>query len=242
MWSYLPSALVCRRAVYSLALLTLYWLPAPPLWAQALQSLESITEAVVEFVRQEHEGDDIQVEATRLDPRLRLAQCELPLVTFAPHAQQRPGHMTVGVRCEGRQPWTLYVPVRVTQHVEVLTLATSLTRGAVLRASDLRPVRRDLTTLPHGYFTKLEDVVGMEIRRPVRAGEILTPNAITQPRMVNRGDEVLLIVESGSLSVSAKAEALQDGALGERIQVRNLSSRRVVEAEVIDRHRVRALF
>ncbi len=205
------------------------------------QSLDSIRHAVKTFIAEQHVvvGEDTQIQISRLDSRLRLAACESPLNAFAPHANNRPGNMTVGVRCEGERPWTVYVPVRIDSYIEVLTLTTAVTRGTVLKESDLRPIRRNLATLPQGYFTDPVDVIGREARRSLRAGDIISPNAIAEPHLVNRGQEVWLTAEGGGISVSAKAEAMQDGAQGDRIQVRNLSSRRVIEAEVIGPQQVR---
>ncbi|RFA28566.1 flagella basal body P-ring formation protein FlgA [Alkalilimnicola ehrlichii] len=205
------------------------------------QTLGSIRETVRMFAIEQHEGSgrDTEIEVGHLDSRLRLARCSQPLSAFSPHDQARPGHMTVGVRCEGNRPWTLYVPVRVNSYINVLTLTASKPRGSTLNHSDLRAVRKNIATLPHGYFTDMEEVLGMEVRRPLRPGDVLSPNAVTQPRMVTRGQEVWLIAEAGSISVTAKATALQHGSQGDRIQVRNLSSGRVIEAEVIDENRVR---
>lgn len=229
-------------AARGLLAITLLALPAASAASQQHQSLESIRKAVYSFVGEQHAAldTDFELEIGRLDPRLRLVACEFPLSTFAPHPSARPGHMTVGVRCDGQRPWTLYVPVRVHSYLEVLTVGGTIPRGRVLQDDDLRPMRKSLATLPHGYFTDPAAVVGMETRRALRAGEILAPNAVAEPQMVSRGQEVWLTAATGGISVSAKAEALQDGARGARIQVRNLSSGRVVEAEVVGPNRVQA--
>ena|SRR5690625_4909016 len=104
----LPTAALCAWAAWLLLLVS------PPLFAHGpIQSLDSIREIVGEFVRQQHPNDEVDLVINRLDPRLRLRQCTEALETFSPHAQHRPGHLTVGVRCRGAHPWTLYVPVRV---------------------------------------------------------------------------------------------------------------------------------
>jgi flagellar basal body P-ring formation protein FlgA len=226
------------RAVALLAAAAL--LTVGPASASPVQTLESIRAAASAYAAELHPDEDVELDVGRLDPRLRLAQCEQTLSTFSTSGHQRPGHLTVGVRCEGARPWTLYVPVRVNSYVDVLTLAQSVPRGSVLTVADLVPLRASIATLPHGYFTEAAEVIGMEVRRPLRAGEIVAPNAIAQPRMISRGQEVRLVADSGGISVSARAEALQDGARGQRIQVRNLSSRRVVEAEVTAAGEVRA--
>lgn len=220
------------------AALALFWSLAA---AAGTQSLDQVTATVRSFVEQEYAGlgtiSEVHIEA--LDPRLKLAACERPPQAFAAPGQRRMGNVTVGVRCKGARPWTLYVPVRIVSEVAVLTAARPLPRGAVLKPSDLLPLSRDVAALPHGYFTDAGRLIGMQLKRPLHAGDTISPAAVTAPTLVERGQQVLLRAAVDGIQISMKGEALEDGASGERIRVRNLSSRRVVEAEVIGRNQVR---
>ncbi len=215
-----------------------------PASAAQWQSLEDIRAAArahaVEQFGDEGKLEDIEIG--KLDQRLRLHACDAPLQTFSPNGQTTRGHLTVGVRCEGERPWTLYVPVKLELSVEVLTAATALPRGTVLKSSDLKPIRKSITALPYGYYRSAEALVGMELRRAVRAGDILSPATVAPASLVERGQELWLVAQSGTVKVSMKGEALENGAAGERIKVRNLSSQRVLEAEIIDRNYARVAF
>ena len=202
--------------------------------AAQTQSLEQIRAAVHDFIVADLDGKDAELEVGRLDQRLRLPACGEPLDVSRP-AGQRLGNTTVSVRCPGAQPWTLYVPVTVNLYETVLSAAGALARGTALKLSDLAPIRRNIATLGYGYYVRPEDVIGMELRRTLRPGEILTPANIKAPALVTSGDRVLLVADSGGVRVAMQGEALQEGAAGERVQVRNLSSRRVVEGEVVAR-------
>lgn len=237
----LPRAALAAQQALGLAVLVCGLLWATPGAAVKRQSLQEVAGTVRQFVRQSYAdlGTVSSVEVTSLDPRLNLAACEVPLQAFAANGQRRLGNTTVGVRCGGEKPWTLYVPVKIVSQVTVLASAQPLRRGSVLKASDLVPISRDAATLPHGYFVEPKALVGMQLKRSIRAGEAIVPSAVTAAPVVERGQEVLLTAAINGIEVSMKGEALEDGAAGERIQVRNLSSRRVVEGEVIGRNRVR---
>jgi flagella basal body P-ring formation protein FlgA len=60
----------------------------------------------------------------------------------------------------------------------------------------------------------------------------VTPHMVEAPRLIQRGQEVTLVVEGTALAVRAKGTALGDAAEGERVQVRNSSSQEVVEGVV----------
>ena len=57
---------------------------------------------------------------------------------------------------------------------------------------------------------------------------------LLQPIIVRRGAAVTLQVMQGEMLVSVAGEALQDGSVGQRIRVKNLLSKRIVTAKVID--------
>lgn len=231
-----PNIALSRRLLLGICLM---W--AIPAVAVKPHSLDDIRRTVEEFVSAEYRelGQLSGVEVGRLDPRLRLAQCEQPLTPFLPHGRGRGSHVTVGVRCAGAKPWTLYVPAQITVHVEVLTAAGTLARGSVLKESDLRPIARDIAALPHGYYRDARALVGMQLRRPLRPGEVISPAMVERAALIERGQALWLVGTSGGVSVSMKGEALEDGALGERIQVRNLSSKRIIEAEVTGKNEAR---
>jgi flagella basal body P-ring formation protein FlgA len=59
---------------------------------------------------------------------------------------------------------------------------------------------------------------------------------------VQKGDVVLMLVESAVLKVSTIGEALESGRRGETIRIRNIASNREVRAIVVDRKTVKVPF
>ena len=62
---------------------------------------------------------------------------------------------------------------------------------------------------------------------------------LTRPAMVQKGATVLMVLDSPGIALTAQGQAMEAGAIGERIRVLNPVSRAVVEAEVIGPDRVR---
>jgi flagellar basal body P-ring formation protein FlgA len=178
-------------------------------------------------------GFDIAVNAGPLDDRLRLRACDEGLEAFMAPGTRTSGNTTVGVRCQGPVSWTLYVPVHIEVHGEVVVLAQPLPRGTVLQRSHLRLEQQDVGRLSAGYLASPEEASDMVLRRALQAGTVLTPQMVEPPRLVQRGQRVLLLAETGSVAVRVEAEAMGDGALGERVRVRNLSSQKIVEGQVL---------
>jgi flagella basal body P-ring formation protein FlgA len=199
-----------------------------------LAATAEIRDIVAAFLEQQNEQSAIppRVDVGALDPRLRLAACDRPLEAFVPQGGKLQGNVTVGVRCSGTKPWSIYVPARVQVYDYVIVAKRPLARGAVLGPDDLDVAERDVAALASGYWSRLEDVLGMTLKQNVRLGAPIGKTQVAPPRMVRRGERVQILAKGAAMDVRMEGEALQDGAKGEAIRVRNLSSRREIEAVI----------
>ncbi len=210
--------------------------------AAELQNHDAIREAAhgyaLEKAHRIH-GEAVAVRVGRLDRRLRLTRCDKPLEVFDPPGSRDLGNTTVGVRCNGAHPWTLYVPVTIDAFAEVVVAATPLSRGETLDATKVKVARYNLAKLPQGYFDDPTEVIGMRLRRNLTAGQPLVPAMLKAQRLIQRGQRVTMVARGNGLEVRMPGEALAHGARGQRIRVRNLSSKKVVEGVVTEEGEVR---
>jgi len=215
-------------------------IPGPAAAAAQIQSLSSIRQAAKDYVMENLVVDPLRsnVNIGNLDTRLRLRQCDSPLETFDNSGSARGGRSTIGVRCAGGSPWTIYVSAQVDTFAEVYTLAGSMGRGERIRAQDLVLKDMNVGALAFGYFTEADALVGMVLRRTGRPGEVVTPNLVAPPELVKRGETVTVLAKAGNTHVSMQGTAMDNGAMGDRIRVRNSSSNRVVEGNVIGVSRI----
>lgn len=210
--------------------LTLFCLAAKA-QEQDFESPERIRTVAHDYAQQ-LAGAGTQVEATALDERLRLPACNKSPSAFMPQGNNGRGAITVGVRCEAPVAWTLYVPVRISQTMQVLVLSRSLGRGEVITPDMLSLQSRDTAALPYGYLNNLADALGKTLKRPMVAGSVLSPDAMETQRIIKRGQLVTVISRIGGLEVRAQATALSDAGQGDRLRAENKSSHRVIEGVV----------
>jgi flagella basal body P-ring formation protein FlgA len=142
------------------------------------------------------------------------------------------GRTNVKVSCESTSPWARYVPLTINLYRPVVTAAAPLSRGTNIGAHQLRLRRVNISKLNGSYFSDINEVVGMQNKRSLRADAILLASQLTPPLLVKRGDAVILSARSGALVVKIGAIALRDGHAGEQITVRNKQSKRLVDARV----------
>ena len=215
-------------------LLLLLMLSSSPLaQANTIQSLAAIESAVKGFVAQSvGAAGDSEFTLGRLDPRLRLAACDAALKMRFSREPRGGGPNAVEVRCEGSHPWSLYVTVDVARFAQVVVSTRGLVRGAVISADDVVVARRRINGTRMDYLSSATSAVGRVAARAIGPDQILGAANVALPRLVKRGDEVTIASVGSTISVRVKGQALKDGALGDRVSVRNLNSKRVVEGVV----------
>ena len=203
--------------------------------ATAVQSQKAILEAARQFMETYsanlHETP-AEITMGRLDPRLQLAACEQPLETFLPTGGRTLGNTSVGVRSTRPKPWTLYVPATVNIYKQVVVATDALPRGTLLGRNQIKTAKRNLAKLPQGYYVNPQELLGMKLKRNISGGLPLTPAMVEAPQVVKRGQRVRLIAKISGITVSMPGKALANASAGDHIQVKNLSSKRIVEGVV----------
>lgn len=174
-----------------------------------------------------------QIEIGSLDPRLRLAACGKPLRVFLPGGDRVIGHITLGVSCPGQAAWTVYIPATVKVKGEVVVVINPVKRGDIITAQDVRLEVRELNANDL-YIRDPSHAIGKAAKRGLTLNSAVTAAMLSPPLLIRRGQEVVLIANVPGIDVRMQGIALSDGSARERIQVRNNSSRRTVEATVIE--------
>ncbi len=123
--------------------------------------------------------------------------------------------------------------------VEAPVALTRLLPETVLRADDVRIARVRAAVLQNEVARSVDQIVGMQLRRPVAAGQPLRLADLTRPPLVQRGATVQIELAAAGLTVSGQAVALDAGAEGEKVRVQNLTSHAFLFAQVIGPGKVR---
>jgi flagella basal body P-ring formation protein FlgA len=111
-------------------------------------------------------------------------------------------------------------------------LARPLAEGERVGAEDVAWIRVLPARIPPGSLTAPEQIVGAEARRNLEPRRALSERDLGPPRLVVRGQSVRLVYRQPGLRLTALGVAQADGALGERVRVVNLDSRRQLEGVV----------
>ncbi len=209
--------------------------------ADAVQSLDSIRVAAEYAARDAFAplGEDLRIGEIQIDSRLRVAACAAPLQARldGPAAARS----IVAVSCPQPVAWTLRIPVHAQVWRTVAVNKRAIRRGAILASDQIDMEMREVLSLSRGYFGEREQVVGQQATRNLKPDQVVHPGMIEAPRLIKRGDSVVITADGGRIAVRTQGIALQDGTEGDSVQVRNPRSGRVITGEVTARGTVSVL-
>ena len=167
-------------------------------------------------------------------PVLPLAADARPVVA-ALQADADSGTLRAEIRfaVPGQAPVVLGVAGRFHAMATVLVPTRRLPPGEPIGPGDLRPLRLRAGLVPQGAVMSAEAVIGRAPRLVLAAGRIFSADALGPPYAVRKGEDVAMRLELGPISLAAQGEALEPGAPGARVRVRNPSSGAIVSATVL---------
>lgn len=184
------------------------------------QDGESIRAAALAFLQQQSAGlpGHVTITVSPVFPR-GLAAC-VSLEPFMPPGARTFGRTTVGVRCIGAKPWTLYVGARIAIDVTYYVAARQISAGEALSAADFMPRAGDLASLPQTVITDPNQATGAVALARISAGLPLRTDMLRSAASVTIGQTVKVIAVGTNFTISAEGSALNNAEPGQQVRVR----------------------
>lgn len=195
---------------------------------QQYQNIGVVRQTVENYLTQQIVGmpGKTTIEVGAIDPNLRLANCQ-NLKAFMPTGSRPWGKTSVGVKCNGKAKWTIYVQSQVHVFGQYLESSAPLHQGKVVDETDLTVAVGDLTKMPPGVFTAPDEVIGRIVRMSIPAGTVLRDNLLKLSPVIQRGQTVVITSAGKGFKVAAEGKALGNAAAGQVVQVK-VSSGQVI--------------
>ena len=196
----------------------------PAARASERQQPLAIQQAVENYLRAQTAGLPGTVTYTvgAIDPRSVLPACAA-LEVFTPPGARLWGLTSLGVRCSGATPWNIYVTAQIKVVGAYAVTARPVTQGQPLTPSDIAMQSGDLTQLPNGVLTDLQQAVGKTSLAALAPGQPLRQDLLRAPLVVQQGQTVVVHSSGRGFTVSAEGKALNNANDGQITQVRTAS-------------------
>ena len=137
--------------------------------------------------------------------------------------------------------WALLLcwPAFANAGVRIVVPTRDIARGTTISQADLTTKTVDGNVLA-GTVTSANDIVGMETRRMLHAGESVRLEDVRRPTLVTKGSTVTMTFEAPGITLTAAGRAMSEGGMGETVTVQNPASFRQVSTVVTGPGQVRA--
>lgn len=109
-----------------------------------------------------------------------------------------------------------------------------LDKGSVIRNEDVQIIRANLASLPQDITLNVGEVVGRRAIRSLQSGEAIRKSDIDMPPVIEKGKVVSMIFSSGGFTAKATGIALEDGREGDKIELKNDRSQKVVKGKILN--------
>ena len=172
---------------------------------------------------------DARFELTVVPPRVA-PNCPGPVEVDTLDTRQA-SRMRFAVRCPQAGASRLEYIVRARISASVVVIAAPLAANELITDAHLTVGQRDITSIADPVVAPI-DAVGQTSRRSLRAGDVLRNSSLTAPVLVKRGDAVVMIARIEGIEVSMAGEALDAGAKGATIRVKNSASGQTLRMRV----------
>lgn len=201
--------------------------------SQSIATLSVTASKAMEQRAQAAGYSNIEVSVRSLDSRLQLPACGTPVSVLPDNGQRALGPVTVGLRCDAPERWTIHVRGKVTAERQLPTLGRAVNRGDIIGSRDVvwQTIQIDREVV--GLLTAPADIIGKEARKHLASGQTVRSSDVVSPTLVERGQVVELIAQTSGLQVNMQGKALTAGGEGDRLIVKNTNSGKRVEGVVL---------
>ena len=182
------------------------------------------------------------IETQHVPEKFVLPVGEIAYKVYFPHGikMKMPTNANVAVTIDGNVYETEPVHAEIHRFEPVIVATSSIPQHTQITLEMLAIKKMETTNL-QDYYRDINQVAGLNAKQTIQPGTVLTGMSITKPIVIKRGSYVMITAQIGSIAVSSLGTAMQDGAVGQRIKVKNQATSRLLQAEVLDSMTVRAV-
>ena len=135
------------------------------------------------------------------------------------------------VYSDGKLLKKLWITARIDRKVKVAVAKVPIPRGTLIRP-EMVEIRELPSLKARGALSELKDVVGKVAVKDLLVGEPIKERYLRPNFIIKRGMPVKVIYDSGAIHIELLGVALENGAAGNIIKVKNLSTGKILRCRV----------
>ncbi len=184
-----------------------------------------------------NENDTYNVSITTPVPDIVISSLDAPRIELADFNMPASGgafSAIVKVTGDDGRAQTVNLRGMAERIKRIPTLRHSVKNGEVIGEGDIVWVEQPANSVRKDVVLDQDIIIGSTPRKTINANELIRPEDLQLPLLVNRGDIVTMVFNHNGMYLTTKGRAMADGAKGQIIKVSNVGSSRMIEARVND--------
>ena len=218
------------KGQYYLALV-IFLICASPVWATERQSHAQIQEVALAYAQAQTRTlpGKVSIRIEDIDRRSNLPACA-SIEAFLPGGAKLMGKTSIGVRCNEKPGWSIYVQATIRVSASLLVANRPLAQNTVLNANDFSLQNGELGQ--PGILIDPAQALGKTLKFAIGAGQVLREDMLRPPFVVAQGKTTEVWARSEGFAIRSSGQALNDGAEGQNVLVR-MPSGQVISGKAV---------
>ncbi|SMC38441.1 flagellar basal body P-ring formation chaperone FlgA [Sporomusa malonica] len=215
------------------------WQVPPQFRITALSQLitgQRLVDQAENYLKERLVGSDIVITPAGRTQDVLVPPGEIVVTIELPYGVKynAPTNVTVGITVAGQLYNKANLRFDIKKYEQVAVVSRALAARELIDSADITFERRDIGRMPPGYFTDLNKILGLSVKRQLAPGTAITDSMLEKPILVKRGKTVRIVAQIGHIAVSVPGIALQNGSQGQFIRVQNANSKKMITGQVVD--------
>jgi flagellar basal body P-ring formation protein FlgA len=149
----------------------------------------------------------------------------IQLIHFAPNYST----FRVSIMCA--EDNTIEVGGRYVAYAELPVAVRAIRSTSIITNADLSTARTPVSRA-NGCVSSMEDVIGMQAKRNIASGVLIKYNDLVKPTLIRQNDAVSIIYSKDNIKLRTTGVAMESGAIGDSIKVKNESTGIMVHGNI----------
>jgi flagella basal body P-ring formation protein FlgA len=137
----------------------------------------------------------------------------------------------------GKILYKIPITANIKKYMKVIEAKKDIPKGKILTTEDLKTAEIEFKRRS-GYITEIENVVGKVAKRDIKKGTVIRNSLLKPNYKVRKRKKVKIVYRNRNINIELMGLALEDGAVGDIIKVKNISSGKVILCKVVKENTV----
>jgi len=209
-------------------------------------SQDQIREAIKKAVLSQFADEKIEAKIVRLEIPQKIevttGQVEIRVNAAGIRNVFTRFSLPVEIRIDNKIVRSFAATVEVEAFTDVFVAVKDLSANTKITEADVKLERRKLTKSLINYLREPQKLRGAMLTRNITSGTEITTDVVASAVVIRAGDSIRIEAQSGNLKIIISGEARSSGKIGDRIAVKNLQSKAILQAVVVDEGLVKVNF